>query len=309
MTAKTLQRGSAGNMLVLGIIFLLVMVAATAVGGIPLGFNAVSPTPTPTPIAQSSSLLTWAPPQLTDPTTILVTNSNRSLKLDKTKDYIIQMPKAPLTAVGGLVINGGHNVVLIGGEISIESVGTNDLDTRGLYVEKWTGTMHIEGLWITGAQLTEGIDVDTREHGSILQLENIRVDKVVGSQAGHHADVVQTWGGPDFLRIDHLTGSTGYQGFFLDPSKFAGWNPTQFVLKNVNIDGRSGAYILYQVGTYPITATDNVWVDPDPARTWPSQELMGSNWTGVQRGVPPTGDFVPLGVAGLTYTSPGYSVK
>lgn len=57
-----------------------------------------------------------------------------------------------------------------------------------------------------------------------MQLQNIRVDTVHGTQAGHHADVLQTWAGPRQLRIDGLSGSTGYQGMMLNPndSSFGG---------------------------------------------------------------------------------------
>jgi hypothetical protein len=61
--------------------------------------------------------LSWAPPTLTEPVTIEVSDSKANLKLDQTKDYIIKMPAKPLQ--GGLGIWGGRNVVLIGGEIHI----------------------------------------------------------------------------------------------------------------------------------------------------------------------------------------------
>ena len=76
---------------------------------------ACSPTPT------SLNKLPWAPPALSNPTTINVTNQNSRLFLSAGQDYVIQMPSTPLTASGGLWLIGGRNVVVIGGEIFDDS--------------------------------------------------------------------------------------------------------------------------------------------------------------------------------------------
>lgn len=65
------------------------------------------------------TLLTWKPPTLIHPITISVSNANHNLQLDPTKDYILH-----ITALGGLQINGGHHVVLIGGTINIPTWGS-----------------------------------------------------------------------------------------------------------------------------------------------------------------------------------------
>ncbi len=260
------------------------------------------------------SKLAWAPPQLKNPVIINISNTNRSPKLDKTKDYIIKMPDTPLTAPGGLVISGGHHVVLIGGEIRFDHMPEDpkkSLEARGIYINGATGTVHIEGLWITGEGLKEGFNIDLRAPEAILQLQNIRVDTVHGSREGHHADVVQTWAGPPVLRIDRLTGRTTYQGFFLHPTQHVKEpfpKPLVFDLRHINIRSvESGGYIYWQSTPFTLT-TQDVWAEPLDGR-WPNLVLWPKGdpvWKDVKKGTPPDGDFVPEGVAGLSYVSPGY---
>ena len=61
--------------------------------------------------------LTWAPPALTDPIAIDVTNANRRLFLDDARDYQLNVVE-PLKRE--LWIEGGRNVVVIGGHITID---------------------------------------------------------------------------------------------------------------------------------------------------------------------------------------------
>ncbi|WP_298459331.1 hypothetical protein [uncultured Cellulomonas sp.] len=260
--------------------------------------------------------LAWAPPALTAPTTIKASSSNRNLKLSLTKDYIIQMPAEPLTATRGLVIYGGRNVVLIGGEVRVpvEGLTANNHGGRGLYLTGQTGTIHVEGLAVTGPGLTEGINLDQRK-GAVVQLQNIRVETVQGSQAGRHADVLQTWAGPRQLRIDGLTGHTQYQGMFLLPNQlFDGPQPELFDLRRVDLNGTpSSAYMMWRdSAAWPLTV-DDVWVAPkDPSWRdgflWPKGTKPGSAaWPSVKVGTPAAGEFVPAGTAGVSYVSPGYA--
>jgi hypothetical protein len=267
------------------------------------------------PSSSKAPRLTWAPPPLTAPTTILVTDSNHNLKLDSSKDYRIKMPATPLAVKGGLTISGGRNVVLIGGAIeAVDSPAEQRLAHRGLYLKGQTGTVHIEGLHIGGANLSEGINLDQRE-GAIVQIQNVRIEKVHGSFSGHHADLLQTWAGPAELRIDRLTGSTDYQGFFLLPNQhFKGAPPRRWDLRHINISGSDkSAYLLWRQikPAYPVRVRD-VWVRPNPKKQerdqflWPKPSSGDRSWQDVQVGLPPGGDFVPAGVAGISYSSPGY---
>jgi hypothetical protein len=265
----------------------------------------------------------WAPPPLNHPTTVSAADSTASgdsehvLRLRPDQDYRVRMPDAPLTGRGGLVIQGGHNVVLIGGEIDIPmQAGDPSSDSRrGLYLNDQTGTVHIEGLLIRGADLSEGIDL-SEPLGAVVQIENVRVEGVhARDESGftdNHPDVLQTWAGPAELRVDRLSGSTDYQGLFLAPNQFGSQPPPrQVTLSHVDLRGASCCYgfLLWQQGSFPIH-TDDVWITPHPSRSlahslWPSP----APWGGVSQGTPPDGEFVPPGVAGASYESPGYSSR
>lgn len=269
--------------------------------------------------------LTWAPPELTNPTTITVTNTtDRSLTLTAGQDYIIKLPQK-ITASGGVSINGGRNVVLIGGEIDIPYQGAYVNDSafgrkrRALYVQNWSGTFHIEGLWIHGDDLAEGIDVDTRTVGATLQVQNVRVDNVhsrpeeiAANWSGtHHPDIIQNWGGPTYYRIDRLTGSSDYQGFMMQPTQFG--NPTALCdFRRIDLSASNpnagGAYQFFKAGTINAFKLIDVWLNPRAAQAWRGGAYPESEpaWDAINVGVPPSGSFVAAGVAGLTYSSPGY---
>ena len=65
-----------------------------------------------------SARLAWAPPALTSPITVQVTNANRRLFLDNTRDYRLNIAE-PLKRE--LWIEGGRNVVVVGGQITIDA--------------------------------------------------------------------------------------------------------------------------------------------------------------------------------------------
>ncbi|WP_380165757.1 hypothetical protein [Jannaschia sp. R86511] len=258
--------------------------------------------------------LTWAPPELVDPERVLVTEDNRNLELDPERDYELVLPDEPLEVAGGVTVVGGRNVVMIGGEISIPDSGARDgNDVRAVYLKNQTGTVHIEGLAITGEGLGEGFNLDQRE-GAVVQLQNIHVETVQGTREGHHADLIQTWAGPRQLLVDGLTGSTSYQGFFLLPQQFGEQpEPELFDLRDIDITGVEGSgYLLWRdESSWPISVED-VHVSPQydtddrGAFLWPRDDGTGS-WDDVRSGAPDGGSFVPEGLAGTSYRSPGYA--
>jgi hypothetical protein len=221
-----------------------------------------------------------------------VTSANTSLKLDNARDYRIVLPSSPLdTGSRGLTITGGRNVVLIGGEVRSSD--------RGLYLKDQTGTVHIEGLLISGSRLREGINFDQRQ-GAVVQLVNVRIDLVHGSYESNHADVLQSWAGPRILRVDGLTASSTYQGLFLLPHQFYSGNVTAWDLRNINLTGTAeSGYLLWKEAGAVITSS-NVYARKTNGATskmfWPGE----SPWPGVTVGAPST-DFVPAGVAGVNY--------
>jgi hypothetical protein len=271
------------------------------------------------PPPQSAPDLRWEPPPLEDPLHVDPTQARidsydaYQLNLDTSRDYVIQMPPTPLAR--GVVIVGGRNVVLVGGEIDIPMQSGDPpsiYSRRGLYLKGQTGTVHVEGLLIHGPDLSEGINLDERL-GAVVQIENVRIDGVHARDeqgfTDNHPDILETWAGPAKLRVDRLTGSTDYQGFFLAPNQFGSQPPPNEVkLSHVDLHAEACCYgfMLWEVGTFPLLS-DDVWVTTHPGRTlanslWPS----AGSWPGVSEGEPPGGDFVPEGLAGASYETPGY---
>jgi hypothetical protein len=268
-----------------------------------------------------SSRLEWGPPRLGEPFTVSAATAPRKgdnahqLDLSPARDYVVRMPPAGLQ--GGLTIRGGRNVILIGGEIDVPmqpGASPSPESRRGLYLTGQTGTVHVEGLLIRGDDLSEGIDL-SEPLGAAVQIENVRVEGVHARDETHftdnHPDVLQTWAGPAVLRVDRLTGSTDYQGFFLAPSQYGTPPPLSFALhridlRPISLTARCSCYLLWQDSSFPLQAKD-VWLIPHPPMSvlhslWPTSAA----WPGVSGGVPPLGEFVPAGLAGLHYQSPGY---
>jgi hypothetical protein len=263
--------------------------------------------------------LAFAPPALDAPTTIEVSAANRALKLAPDRDYIIDMPDGPLVAAGGLSISGGRNVVLIGGHIHHDRWWSDEpgKSNRGLMLQGQTGTIHIEGLLVSG-NIGEGINL-SQTQGAIVQLQNIRIESATGTQSSNHADLIQTWAGPRRLLIDRFTGYTSYQGFFLLPNQwYSGPAPERFELRNVNLVGDpAGAGYLFWVDSnrtrFPVV-THNLWAQSSASKAgdrnqflWPQPKTGDGTWNLVQEGRPAGGDIVTRASAGANYRSPGYS--
>lgn len=294
-----------------------------------------------------SGALHWPTPRLRHPRTIHVGNGPTRITLSPKHDYRLVLPSTG--KIGSLWINGGHNVVLIGGKITIPTTanqtdnGRDNTDT-GIYIEDATGTVHIEGLLITGQPtvMFDGIDVNAPR--ATVQLENIRVNNVWGSSTSEHADVVQTWGGFRALQIDRLTANGDYQGLTIDPD-LGREGPVDIRDVDLTLDHPPNALISKTVGggqmlwltsglttctTAASVSLTNVFIARDGTRlsprelvwpqagtsplrrchgvlkhhtvTWPRLPIAGR----VVLGRPPGGSFVPTGVAGSNYVSPGY---
>jgi hypothetical protein len=256
-------------------------------------------------LASASYKLSWKPPTLTGATTVNVTNADRSIYLDKTRDYVLVIKEKLL---GGMSIHGGRNVVLIGGHIQIQSV----TDRRGLLLDGWTGTMHIEGLLIDGEHLADAVVIGTGTPGTILQLQNVRTAKVHGTPEEAacytcpgiiHPDVLQNYGGPTYYRVDRLTGSTNYQGLMVQPTKH-GTETLLADFRNMNISS-DGAYLIYRAPGTRDFVFSNVWFYKAQGTKYGYPET-DPEWAGFNKGLPPEGDFVPAGSVGMNYVSPGY---
>jgi hypothetical protein len=279
--------------------------------------------------------LAWAPPALTDPLTIDVTNANRRLVLEDGRDYVLRLVE-PLTRE--LWIEGGRNVVVVGGWITLDQLGASSLyqDNTAVKVRFGDpgGTVHLEGLLVDGPYVNDGIAVATSRD---VQIQNVRVERAYDRIKGGHADCVQIQGGVGDLRTDRFTCSTERQGIFLgDHSGPIG----SAELRNTNIYGAPGKHLFWrQSATYPV-ALRSVWLEiasgfspwaPFGFWVYPQQDgrtydgrfdktsravvtrdgkrlsFVGSRIRGViRKGRPPGGDYVDADAVGMAYVSPGY---
>jgi hypothetical protein len=265
---------------------------------------------------------------LTMPTTVKVGPGGGQFALQPGKDYVVHVGDVS----GPVRLVGGRNIVLIGGHITIPWAGADaSISSRlGLYLKGQTGTVHVEGLLIdnAGGDLSEGIQINAPD--AVLQIQNVRIDGVHARDevnfSDNHPDLIQPWGGLQALRIDHLSGTTDCQGFFLVGNE----GPIGRVdLRNIDIVGTSTSrYLFWQAQKIPVHI-DNMWISPAPSRSlggsvWPdknhappTQALVNDDgsvgWTPetgitglVFPGSPPDGKFVPAGSVGPGYVSPGY---
>jgi hypothetical protein len=287
------------------------------------------------------SKLTWAPPVLTNPITVNVPandtrygNGVTKVMLASGQDARINLPST--TKAGGLWIEGGRNVIVIGGHIQPNpnhSTISGALGMRGIYVKNNTGVVHIEGVLIDSPDDREYDAMEIDSGGTTLQLENNRWLRVAGTYSTNHGDVLQPYGtGVREVRIDKLTASSRYQGLQL----YDQYNGP-VTAKRVDLtarpqtSGTSGGHMVWvgddSCGQLSPYSFSEVYVRPRPDRTlgdsiWPTSSASGcpaqllngfASWPlfpaisgDVALGPPPGGEFVAAGVAGLDYVSPGY---
>lgn len=220
-------------------------------------------------------LLTWSPPACGGADglacqTINLTNTGgpQNPSLASNVDYKIVLPSVPLTG-GTLKISGGHNVIVIGGEIDLVNP-CSDSGTAcpgqangAIYVNRTTpGEVYLEGIRIHNTQIAadtgatcpgggtscstaDGIDVNTEGTSTppTIVMQNMLVDGISGCSGGaDHADVLQPYqAGGSVIEVDHFTGTTNCQGFQIDPDLSSG-NPPNYTIKNANIDVLNNPY-------------------------------------------------------------------
>jgi hypothetical protein len=288
--------------------------------------------------------LTWAPPPLTDPETIALPPGDTSTKLETDRDYIIDLPrtgKGDTFLIGGrnIVLIGGH--VSTGDSRPQGGVPEH----RAIYIADARGTVHIEGVLIDDVDVGKGDGIDIAAPEATVQIQNSRIVGLTGEERGNHADVVQVWGGVKELRIDRLTGSTNYQGLHIQPDLGTNGPEIIKNVNLFSISETAGNWLTWLAKgsntceTPTHVTLDEVYIAPRPGRTlgdsvWPPdrnatrddrasavQNCLSvlsddqteisfpelPSVTGVVRKGPPSGgDFVPEGVAGPDYVSPGY---
>jgi hypothetical protein len=196
--------------------------------------------------------LSWAPPRLVRPTTVRIADQGQAAPslprqhpghpatvfLDAGRDYVLELGHR--RGPGGLRVQGGRNVVIIGGRVT----PTLDADAgngRGLTFFDQTGTVHLEGVAIAGA--ADGILISAPR--ATFQVQNVRIDVSAPNHdfSINHPDVIQTWSGPAVIRIDALTGTSDYQGFFWYHARGPSTVPPGRVIQrrvNIRTDPRQG---------------------------------------------------------------------
>jgi hypothetical protein len=229
--------------------------------------------------------------------------------------------------------SGGRNWVVRGGEVNNDKPWTNLDDQAGVQFEKATGTVFIEGLYIHGRYGTDGIRIGTGGSAMTVIVQNSRIVERLSGPTVYHADVIQAYGGVKALKVDRMTGSSDFQGQMWKQEPGTVFGPSDF--RRVNYvaatpEVQSMINLVMASATQPVTLTE-VYNQPDPQFVagdfcrvnFPSTlatcavDSLGHKyvtWTGtpiqvtgrVTQGLPPGGDFVPSGVAGMAYQSPGY---
>ncbi len=268
--------------------------------------------PAPAPVTAPGGAASWRAPALVNPIVWTPSASTRTLKAPPDRDVLVRWPSTPLDVVGGFELNGGRNIVSIGGTIKFSKrhfpAGADQANNnRCLYI---TGnataqkprTVHVEGLHCAGAYVWEGINIDSKkEKGSLtVQLRDITVDGVnvdlPGGTGKHYGgDALQVWNGPHRLRVDGFDArKLEYQGCFLQPNQFGTGALGQWELNDVYLEGAStgSGYLLWLAGertgssAIRIAVTD-VWVKPSPGKS-PAKTLWdhSKDWQDVQIGTP-----------------------
>lgn len=274
----------------------------------------LAPAPTgsnlpPLPVTVPSA---WDEPTLSNPITIELSATNYVLALSQSQDYVLQCPPGGLALPAALNVWGGHNVVLENCAFQISSA-----DWAAHFSDQ-SGTLWVQGVHFGGSELTGGIQM--QEPGATVVMRDVLFDTVHGSQSTNHAELIQTWAGPARLMIDGLTGSTTYQGLFLTPNQqYSGPPPLVVDLRHIDIDDTQGAYALWlgdvtgsptgdASGAIATWNVQDVYVVPNPARTWPGwwlwpQPSTGDpTWASAISGAPPGGSYVQAtgsGAAGV----------
>jgi hypothetical protein len=283
----------------------------------PVSAPVSAPAPTLLPSGQSSA---WAEPALVNPIAVALSDTNRNLTLSQTRDYVLVCPPGQLSLTYALSVWGGHNVELENCDFNITTADW------AAHLKNQTGTLYLRNVHFGGALLTGGIQLQEPGATTVV-MRDVLFDTVHGSYTTNHAECVQTWSGPQRLLIDGLTCPTQYQGLFLLPNQSDSTTvETAWDLRNISIDDTDGAYALWlgDVTGSPANQADaalstwslsNVFVDPNPSRTWtgwwlwPKPSTGDATWSGVQAGVPPGGPYVTAVPGGATgpdeTTAPG----
>lgn len=201
------------------------------------------------------------------------------------------------TASGPVLIRSNNNVVIMGLTITTNvptwtTIGESG--SEGLELQHRTSapttpapdcTFHVEGVYITGPTLTQGIR--TNCPGADVRLVNIHVDPIhfdssdqrdgVNGKSTNHPDLLQTYGAQKSLVIDGFTGYSAYQGLFFKEDNTIVGGPISLSHVDVHAVGGIGSdgitypghRMLWNYRDQPITVSgDTVWVQGHKRNGW-----------------------------------------
>jgi hypothetical protein len=277
-------------------------------------------------VSAVSGDLLFSPPTLSSPSTFTVSSGNRTLD-GGGGDWNVVMPATPLTGRSGdaaLVIKNVHNVKLIGGEILINTpYSTGSVASQqGVFITGTvTGEVFIEGLWVHGTSVGQAILIACGAGTVTIQNSRLETYHTVGTI---HTDAIQTYSGPHTLQMYQNTLYSNGLSLQMQPREFCSgcsfgtWHYERQDMHQVTAQApalnKSASGKAWWAEYH-----EDFWLEPNPSH---SQPIMvnwsyapngwspagGTNVSGeaLNIGTPGGGNFVPLGVAGTGYVSPGY---
>lgn len=198
-----------------------------------------------------------------------------------------------------------------GGALSSKShtVGTSvhvaESARQGIAFVSQTGTVHAEGLRIDG-QMNDGVRIFGTDT-TLVQLQNIRIGPTTAGDPAYnidgHPDCIQIWRGAAEVRVDRAT-LLSKQGKALLNQSVSSFKTGALLLRDVEAYGLGDNAPLFtnSDAATAIYAT-NVWAKPAAGKSATSGMGDYVNTLGDSE-YPP--EFVPEGVAGVGYVSPGY---
>lgn len=235
----------------------------------------------------------------------------------------------------------GLDLAGLTGTVTLTQTNANWNSQLGMLVRNWTGVMHLEGLYLRGLGLAEGINVATPHPDAVLQVQNCRIEPEFYRYHSdhHHPDAIQCFNGPASLRVDKsdlICRSEG-QAVIGQPREQAwpgvlqalrDWRfrRTLFATYPDPYTGRSPSGLpLLREDDYPTNGQQQLgawrWIMEDcyadaPSRVGHPDAAFGEFWyydgspppPGLTTGALPLGGSFTTGAgAGIGYVSPGYA--
>lgn len=275
--------------------------------------------PPPPPPPPSGALLRDKPPGYPDYVGyVRITHDCRGYyNLDDTKDYLFVGGLGNCSYPEGIYIEGGRNVVIIGGHIT--ATGSSRALGVGLSLRGRVASAHhyVEGVYVKPAkvngvwQRTMLDGIATRGGVGKITLQNVRVGPVAiksgYNETQGHADILQVQAGPweGELRVHRMTGFTDYTAIMESEILVRKQNWHQIDLHGIDLDPAEIAWTTFYANNSVTMAgltISEFYVDKFGAGAVPS-----SLNNILIRGLPPGGDFVTEAMVALPYQSPGYS--